>query len=186
MSLLTPDRYFSRISDIDIEVDLIQAGRICLLLDMDNTILSRKTHDVPRDIVSWIARAKQGGVRLCIVSNNWHTSVHEVGKLLSIPVVGKALKPLPFGFFSGRNVIGARSSNCVVIGDQLSTDVLGAHLLGMPAWLVAPLACEEPPHTQLIRRFEQGFIDKSIPEGATCNSLPCIEDTSVPQGIHHE
>ena len=43
MALLTPDRYFSRISAIDIERDLLGCGLSHVLLDIDNTVRARDT-----------------------------------------------------------------------------------------------------------------------------------------------
>ena len=50
MALLTPDRYFSRITCVDIDRDLIGCGRIHVLLDIDNTILARDIREIPRDV----------------------------------------------------------------------------------------------------------------------------------------
>ena len=57
MPYLQPERYFSRISHINIERDLLACGFRYVLLDIDNTILSRATHDVPRDVGLWLAQA---------------------------------------------------------------------------------------------------------------------------------
>ena len=42
MPLLEPDRYFSRLSHVDIERDLLALGFRFVLLDIDNTILTRR------------------------------------------------------------------------------------------------------------------------------------------------
>ena len=64
MALLTPDRYFSRISAIDIERDLLGCGLTHVLLDIDNTVRARDTGCVPRDVGMWLGRAREAGVRL--------------------------------------------------------------------------------------------------------------------------
>ena len=56
MSFMQPDRFFSRITRVDIERDLRACGRTHVLLDVDNTILTRDTGEVPRDIGAWLAR----------------------------------------------------------------------------------------------------------------------------------
>lgn len=100
MAYLKPERYFSRISRIDIQHDLLDRGYRFALLDIDNTILSRATHDVPRDVGVWLARAKQAGVTFCLVSNNWHAHVHDLARELSVPIVAKSCKPFPAAFSS--------------------------------------------------------------------------------------
>ena len=60
-----------------------------------------------------------------------------------------------------------------MIGDQLSTDIFGAHLLGMKAYLVCPLVEEDLKHTVFVRNIERIFIADQEPEGAqACETLP--------------
>lgn len=56
-----------------------------------------------------------------------------------------------------------------MVGDQLFTDVVGAHLIGMPAYLVAPLVDVDLKHTQLVRKVEGLFLkEPGAPEVASC------------------
>ena len=75
MALLTPDRYFSRLSAIDIERDLLGCGLSHVLLDIDTTVRARDTGCVPRDVGMWLGRAREAGVSFCLLSNNWHADV---------------------------------------------------------------------------------------------------------------
>ena len=54
MSLIKPDRYFSRISAIDVTRDLVNEDINAVLLDVDNTLLSRADHTVPSDVLLWL------------------------------------------------------------------------------------------------------------------------------------
>ena len=101
MPLLEPDRYFSRLSHVDIERDLLALGFRFVLLDIDNTILTRDTHEVPRDAGFWLAKARDAGITFCLVSNNWHEGVYQLANRLSLPIVAKAVKPLPPAFLEG-------------------------------------------------------------------------------------
>lgn len=166
MALFRPDRYFARLTRIDIDRDLIGAGFENALLDIDNTILSRATGTVPRDVGVWLARARDAGVTFCLVSNNWHANVHELAGALDLPIVAKAMKPFPAAFMRGRSLIGARRENTVMIGDQLMTDVVGAHLAGMQAYLLAPLVEQDLPHTLLLRNLERALMRGAAPEDA--------------------
>ena len=167
MPLLEPDRYFSRLSHVDIERDLLALGFRFVLLDIDNTILSRDTHEVPRDAGHWLAKARDAGVSFCLVSNNWHEGVYQLANRLSLPIVAKAVKPLPPAFLVALKKIGATRDATVVIGDQLVTDVLGAHFVGMKAYLLAPLVEQDLPHTLLLRNFERLVMGEREPEGAS-------------------
>ena len=170
MPLLEPDRYFSRLSHVDIERDLLALGFRFVLLDIDNTILSRDTHEVPRDAGYWLAKARDAGVTFCLVSNNWHEGVYQLANRLSLPIVAKAVKPLPPAFLMALKKIGATRDATVVIGDQLVTDVLGAHFVGMKAYLLAPLVEQDLPHTLLLRNFERLVMGEREPEGASVPS----------------
>lgn len=167
MALYQPDRYFSRVSAIDPRADLLACGFSHVLLDIDNTILSRADHQVPRDVKLWLQKVRSAGIAPCFLSNNFHVNVHELAAQMDIPIVAKALKPLPHGFFMARRKVGGTRTNTVMIGDQLSTDVVGAHLAGMKAYLVCPLVEEDLKHTKFVRVFENALISDREPEGAS-------------------
>ena len=166
MALFKPDRYFARITRIDIERDILAQGYHCVLLDIDNTILSRETNAIPRDVGVWLGQARDAGIAFCLVSNNWHANVHELAADLGLPIVAKAMKPFPAAFICARGKIGAKRAETVVIGDQLMTDVVGAHLAGMKAYLLAPLVEKDLPHTLLLRKVERVLMGDREPEGA--------------------
>lgn len=167
MNLFSPDRYFSRISRIDIKRDLLGCGLAYVLVDIDNTLRSRETGDMPRDVGVWLGQAREAGVQFCVLSNNWHNNAYEFAGELGLPVVAKACKPLPHGYLMALKKLGAARANTVVIGDQLSTDVVGAHVVGLQAYLVAPLAEQDLKHTMVVRQFERVLLGDRTPEGAT-------------------
>lgn len=166
MALWSPERYFSRITDIDIERDLLAPGYTHVLLDIDNTIRARDTHAVPRDVGMWLGRARTAGVQFCLVSNNWHADAHDFAAEMALPLVAKAMKPLPPAFFAGMRKLGARRDNTVVIGDQLTTDVLGAHCAGLPAYMLQPLVKQDLKHTKVLRVLESAILGDRQPEPA--------------------
>lgn len=185
MSLFEPDRYFSRLSHVDIERDIVACGYRFVLLDVDNTVLTRDTHEVPRDVAYWLAKARNAGVSFCLVSNNWHGDIFDVADRLSLPIVAKAMKPLPPAFFVALRKIGATRKETVVIGDQLITDILGAHFSGMRAYLLAPLVEQDLPHTLLLRNLERLIMGDREPERApfACRSTDGVDATDASPDI---
>lgn len=177
MALLEPDRYFARVTRISVRDDIVDAGFRHVLLDMDNTLVSRATGGIPRDVRVWLGELRDSGVAICLLSNNWHASPYKIAEELDLPLVAKALKPLPHSFILARGRIGARSATTVVIGDQLSTDVVGAHMLGMKAYLVCPLVEQDLKHTVVLRGLERALMGNRAPEGAGC-----LDYTLVPGG----
>lgn len=170
MSLFQPDRYFSSLACVDIEHDLLAAGLTHVLLDVDNTVRSRLDGDVPPAVLMWLARAKTAGVSLCLLSNNWHANVRGFADAVSLPIVAKACKPLPFAYGAAMRRVGGARGTTVAIGDQLTTDVIGAHLAGIPAWLVMPLCDVDVKVTTVMRSFERAMIGARQPEGAALTS----------------
>lgn len=155
MFLLEPDKYFSRISHIDVQRDLLSCGLDHVLLDIDNTILSRATRTIPRDVAVWMARARDAGIQFCLVSNSWQEDVFDIAADLDLPIVTKSMKPLPHGYVMGMRRLDAKRRSTVMVGDQMMTDVLGAHLVGMKVYMVQPLVEQDLPHTLLLRNFER-------------------------------
>lgn len=166
MAFLQPDRFFNRITSIDIQRDLLGAGLSCVLLDIDNTVRSREDGEVPRDVGVWLGRARDAGVKFCLLSNNWHSEVHALAARLEMPIVAKACKPLPHGYLLAMRKLGASRKSTVAVGDQLLTDVVGAHLVGAKAFLVLPLVEADLKHTLLLRGLERGLMGTREPEAA--------------------
>jgi len=166
MDFFEPNRYFSRISAIDIPRDIIGRGYTHILLDVDNTILTRDKHEIPHDVSLWLQNARKAGLEFCLISNNWHKGVYEWANRLDMPIVAKAIKPLPPAIMFAMRKIGAQRKSTLVIGDQLMTDVLGAHLLGIRAYMVCPLVEHDLKHTLLLRNIERFLMGDLLPEGS--------------------
>lgn len=151
--LLTPDHYYGSVHAIDLR-GLRAAGVTALLVDLDNTLLPRDTNVVDDGARAWVASARDAGLAVCFVSNNFHERVLRVADELGGCIVAKAVKPLPFAFRKALRMVGAAPAQAAVIGDQLFTDVLGGNLVGATTVLVAPLSATDLPHTLLLRRLE--------------------------------
>ena len=158
MAFFKPDRFFSRITQVDIQADIIAAGKKALFLDIDNTIFTRDTHEVPDDVMAWLDDARAQGITICLVSNNWHEGVHQLAERLGLPIVSHAVKPLPFAYLVAFKRAGIKRRDTMCIGDQLITDVLGGHFLGMPVIMVKPLVKADLKHTLILRHVEKLFI----------------------------
>ena len=158
MAGITPDRRFPRVTDIDPAADILEAGFTYVLLDVDNCILPRDGSGVPEDIAAWVRGLADAGIPVCLISNNWHEPVIACAASFALPLQKGCVKPLPHGFFAARHRIGAPRGKTLVIGDQLVTDVWGAHLAGLRAILVHPLVEQDLWHTRLLRHIERAIL----------------------------
>ncbi len=164
MSFFAPDRLFKRVTSIDPVSDIAKAGFTHVLLDLDNTLLTRDTHEVPDDVREWLGALREAGITACILSNNWHHGAHEWAERLELPIVSHAVKPLPFAYRVALKKIGARRATTLCIGDQMVTDVWGAHGLGMKAYMVGSLVETDLWHTLLLRHLEGPLMGHMKPE----------------------
>ena len=164
MSFLAPDRLFKRVTSIDPVEDIKGAGFTHVLLDLDNTLLTRDTHEVPGDVRAWLDELDRLGIVACILSNNWHHGAHEWADRLGLPIVSHAVKPLPFSYGVALKKIGGTRKNTLCIGDKMVTDVWGAHLRGMKAYMVGSLVETDLWHTLLLRNLEGPIRGHMKPE----------------------
>lgn len=167
MAVFQPDRYFARLSRIDIEADLRAAGLGTVLLDIDNTLRSRADGEVPADARAWLARCRDADVDVCLLSNSWHGNAFDLADELGLPIVAKAMKPLPSGYLTAMRTMRSKARSTVVVGDQLFTDIVGAKLLGLRTYLVAPLSEVDLPHMAALRTIERAIVGEP---GATDES----------------
>ncbi|MGI8736405.1 MAG: YqeG family HAD IIIA-type phosphatase [Candidatus Eremiobacter antarcticus] len=155
---MTPDAIFDRVEDIDLA--LLRAWDIRgLVLDLDNTIVPWHTSDLRPSISAWFAGLVQGGVRGCLLTNNYGKQASVVARALGTPIVLGALKPVPFGYRRSLEHLQIEARHALGVGDQLYTDVLGAKLAGMRAALVQPIGRREFPTTRLMRVFERPVLE---------------------------
>ncbi len=54
----------------------------------------------------------------------------------------------------------------MVVGDQLSTDIVGAHVVGLVAYMLQPLAEQDLRHTLVLRNIERAILGDREPEPA--------------------
>lgn len=164
MPFFRPNRLFTRVTAIDPVRDIADVGYRFALLDLDNTLLPRDTHQVPDDIRAWLDELAAAGVSSCILTNNWHHGAHEWARRLGLPIVSHAVKPLPFAYGVALRRLGARRRETICIGDQLITDVWGGHAMGMPVLMVSPLVAADLRHTLMLRHVEALFMKDAKPE----------------------
>ena len=154
-----PDGFAPRLSGVSLE-DLSARGFRGIIVDLDNTLVGygqEHLADVDRD---WIARARDRGFRICLVSNNFTGRVGRVSAELGVPGISSALKPLPRGFLAALRLLGTERRETVVVGDQLFTDVLGAKFLGLHAILTEPIVAKDWLGTRVLRFLERILLGR--------------------------
>lgn len=159
MSLFFPTLYRRRITDVTVE-DLRRLGAACVLLDVDNTLTTHDAPDLTDAVKVWLDEVWEAGLPLIVVSNNSAERVAPFAEKIGLPYYAHARKPLPFGFRAAAKQMGCQRKQCVVIGDQIFTDMLGANLAGMPSILLEPIQFEtEQKFIAFKRKIERPMLN---------------------------
>jgi uncharacterized protein len=151
--MLGPDRFAPRLHDVAHE-ELEAAGIRGLIVDLDNTLLGFRETELAKEHLDWVARARERGFRIVMLSNNFSERVNTLAARLNVECFPNALKPLPFGFLKAKRCLRLRRRQIAVVGDQLFTDVLGGKLCGLYTILTEPIEAKDFPVTRFFRFFE--------------------------------
>lgn len=134
-----PDRMFRRISDIDIERDLIGKGTKLVILDIDGTVKNRLLRRAPKDTVKWINQCRENDLFVCLVSNDRRKRHLDFAAAFDLPLFDYARKPTPHSINFILNEYSVEGDKAVLIGNNLFTDILCAHAAGIKGYWVRPI-----------------------------------------------
>ena len=161
MTLFYPTLYRRRITDVTAE-DLRRQGARAILLDVDNTLTTHDAPDVETAVRQWLFRMQDEGFQLIIVSNNSPQRVEPFARMVELPFAAHARKPLPVGYRMAAAALEVPLRECIAIGDQIFTDVLGANLAGIPSVLLEPIQPEvEQKFIMFKRKIERLLMKNS-------------------------
>ena len=138
MSVFRPSLLKQDITAVSVEM-LKEWGIKAVLLDVDNTLTTHNSQGLSLEVSAWLDAIKLAGITPLIVSNGKEHRVRPFADKLGFPFTASAAKPLPFGFLRAKRQLGLQKHQCVVIGDQIFTDVLGGKAAGMRVIQTLPL-----------------------------------------------
>jgi len=131
-----------------------------LIVDVDNTILERKSDKIDQEVINWFNNAKRY-YRIIILSNNSRSKILRAAKPLNIPYIPWTLKPLSIYYQIALMRINLTPREVCAIGDQIFTDILGAKLFHMKTIYITPInSNDDSGWTKFIRLFERLLFKK--------------------------
>ena len=138
-----------------------------LLVDLDDTLLDDRARVCAPDIRAWLGTLRAAGLRVCVVSNSGRRRVTSVTGTFEppLPFVCCAGKPMTGGLRAALRVLALPVANVALVGDQLFTDVLGGHRVGVRTILVRSTARERGGEgwlTRLKRPFERLVLGEAL------------------------
>ncbi len=154
---LVPDRVFGKATDIT--ADFLKEHKIrALLCDVDNT-LSPYEHEEPnKDIVNWINRMRESGIKIALVSNNSYTRIDKYNEKLKLVAYADAGKPSRKCYYMAASDLCLDIEDCAVLGDQLLTDCWSARRLKIPCFIVPPINDKRDLFHKFKRTLEKPFM----------------------------
>ncbi|MEW6281011.1 MAG: YqeG family HAD IIIA-type phosphatase [Candidatus Eremiobacterota bacterium] len=157
LRLLAPDRQVESVTEIDLP-GLRSLGIRALLVDLDNTLLAWNHQEMTSEVRQWVARARDLGFQLCLVSNAARKRLTVQAEQLGIPCVPSAQKPRRRALRRALYILGVTPRQAAMVGDQVFTDVLAGNRLGLYTILVIPMHLKEQWWMHLVRRVESWVI----------------------------
>jgi HAD superfamily phosphatase (TIGR01668 family) len=156
---LIPDMYVNSIYDINFE-ELKERGITSLVFDIDNTLVPQKVLSADRKVINLFRFLKSKGFKVCLISNNTTKRVNNFTKNTGVQGVSWAIKPRKAAFYKALKMLDAKPEETAIIGDQIFTDILGGHRVGLFTILVPPLSSDEFGWTKLMRKLERRVLKK--------------------------
>ena len=141
--------------EVDLE-GLWNQGKRLILLDVDHTIVKWREEEFPQGVEDWVRRAKQRGFDLCILSNTRNPErLARLAARLDVETVRDKFKPSPAMFRLAMIKFKRKPDECLMIGDQIFTDILGANRCGIDAIWVQKMEGREFAGTKISRLGER-------------------------------
>jgi len=157
--LIKPDEYYHDLSQIDFD-HYYQAGFRLIMLDIDNTLAGHGAQQADDYARSAVGRIKGAGLACWIVSNGGERRVSSYAGSLGISGVAMANKPSIRGLRKACRSSKVNPEKAIMIGDQLLTDIFGAHRAGCLAILVRPRFHKEAWNIRFKRKLEKIFYHR--------------------------
>lgn len=153
-----PKAIFSSI--LDITPEFLRKNNIkAILLDVDNTLVDYD-NNILDGAKEWAELMKLNGFKLCILSNTSKKGKAErMSKILDIPYIHFAKKPLKYGFIKAKKILEIDKYNEIsAVGDQVMTDVYGANRCKIYSILVKPINSKDILVTRFNRIMERKIL----------------------------
>ena len=118
---------------------LKQKGISCLLIDVDGTLLSRKSKRVPKNVKQWLIESKKLFSLYLISNNPSKERIEKIAKDLNIRYKFNALKPRKKSTLHAISEVNLDSKNIAIIGDRIFTDIIVGNRCNIKTILVKRL-----------------------------------------------
>lgn len=156
--LFYPKFYYKDVQSINLD-ELYKLGMRGIILDVDNTLIDYKRM-MPNGIKDWVDYAKKKNFKVCILSNsNKKDKISKVANDLELEYLMCAGKPAKKGYIKALKLLEMKPDECVAVGDQVFTDVIGANRMNINSIYVEPINKKEYWYTKWKRPIESWILE---------------------------
>ena len=156
---MMPDYMFRTFDEITPEF-LSGLGIRAILADIDNTLAPYEQPEPDERIKNWIASLAEAGISIAFVSNNDWERVELFNRTLGVPAYAKSGKPFKKNLVRAMKELGGTLETTVMLGDQLLTDALAGHNLGVKCLIVPPIRDKKNAFFRFKRWLEKPVVRK--------------------------
>ena len=149
----------TNIYNLDLNV-LKDNGIKYIFTDLDNTLAPYNVFSPSEETIKFIESLQNEGFIVIVVSNNTGKRVTTYAKELNIPYISGAKKPFTSVIKKYLTENNIEINDCVLIGDQMMTDIKCANKLGCKCILTTPLSDEEAFVTYFNRKLDNYYRKK--------------------------
>ena len=125
--------------------ELYSQGIKCLILDVDGTLLNRKTSEIPTKVKNWIIKSKEYFSLYLLSNNPSETRISRIGKELAVDYKYKALKPSKKNTLRIIKSLNEDNRKIAIVGDRILTDIIVGNRCNIHTILVKKLNKEGVP-----------------------------------------
>jgi hypothetical protein len=118
---------------------LQKKGIHSLLLDVDGTLVNRKSNIIPKTVKNWISESKKLFSLYLISNNPSKKRIEKIAKELNLKYKYNASKPRKKVTLSVIEEIGDEPKNIAIIGDRIFTDIIVGNRCNIKTILVKRL-----------------------------------------------
>ncbi|MFV0255291.1 MAG: YqeG family HAD IIIA-type phosphatase [Erysipelotrichaceae bacterium] len=143
------------------EITLAQLSALncqVLLVDLDNTLVAHDDAHPNHDVHFFLDKLRDAKIKVILISNNKQSRVDVFCADLRAPGYGLAYKPFKFKYKKIIKEYNLDKDTIVCLGDQILTDVLGAHRMNLKVIWTKPLVNYDSKRTSFSRFLEKRIL----------------------------
>lgn len=155
--LFIPEWYTENLHSTDWKA-VKELGLKLVFLDIDNTLEPDGSYQPGPETIDLVREIQDNGLAVCVLSNAKPGRAAVFCEPLQVPYLGLAAKPFTHKLTAYLKEHGFKAENCLMIGDQVFTDLLCGKWSGCRTLMVKSLGGEESFYVKAKRILERLLV----------------------------